>query len=194
MARLLEEIQACRVCAAHLPLGPRPVLHISATARLLVASQAPGTKVHHAGISFWDASGERLRGWLGMDKSLFYDAAQVAILPVGMCYPGRLPNGGDAPPRPECAPLWRARVLAAMPALRLTLLVGSYAQNLVARQEAWAPAPMTARVADFRRYLPRYFPLPHPSWRTGVWERKNPWFVAEVLPALRREVAAALGK
>jgi uracil-DNA glycosylase len=184
---LLADISACTVCAAQLPLGPRPVLHISATATLLIASQAPGTKVHHAGISFWDASGDRLRSWLSMEKSLFYDARHVAILPVGLCYPGRLPNGGDAPPRPECAPLWRARILAAMPSLRLTLLVGSYAQNLVL-----GPGQMTGRVRDFRSFLPRYFPLPHPSWRTGAWERANPWFVDEVLPALRKEVRGVL--
>jgi uracil-DNA glycosylase len=184
---LLAEIRACRACSAHLPLGPNPVLHISATARLLIASQAPGTKVHHAGISFWDQSGERLRGWLGMDKSLFYDAAQVAILPAGMCYPGRLPNGGDAPPRPECAPLWRSRILAVMPALRLTLLVGSYAQALVL-----GPGKVGERVKQFDAYLPRHFPLPHPSWRTGAWERANPWFGSDVLPALRREVRRAL--
>jgi uracil-DNA glycosylase len=186
---LLAEIRACRACESVLPLGPRPVLHISATARVLIASQAPGTKVHHAGISFWDASGERLRGWLGMDKALFYDASRVAILPVGMCYPGRLPNGGDAPPRPECAPLWRARVLGVMPALRLTLLVGGYAQA-----EVLGPGKVGERVRDFRAYLPRYFPLPHPSWRTGAWERANPWFGEVVLPALRGAVREALGE
>jgi uracil-DNA glycosylase len=185
---LLAEIRACRACEAHLPLGPRPVLHISSTARVLIASQAPGTKVHHAGISFWDASGDRLRSWLGMDKSLFYDNSKVAILPVGMCYPGRLPNGGDAPPRPECAPRWRARILGVMPALRLTLLVGGYAQALVL-----GPGKMGERVRDFRRYLPSQFPLPHPSWRTGAWERANPWFTEEVLPALREAVGQALG-
>ncbi len=189
---LLAEVRACTACAAHLPLGPRPVIHISATARLLIASQAPGTKVHHAGISFWDNSGNRLRDWLGMDRALFYDESRVAILPMGFCYPGRLPNGGDAPPRPECAPLWRKRVLAAMPALRLTLLVGSYAQAAAAGEEGWPHARMGDRVRDYRRYLPRYFPLPHPSWRTGAWERANPWFTAEVLPALKAEVLAAL--
>ncbi len=193
LAALLAEVRACTACAAHLPLGPRPVLHISATARLLIASQAPGTKVHHAGISFWDNSGNRLRDWLGMDRALFYDEFRVAILPMGFCYPGRLPNGGDAPPRPECAPLWRRRVLAAMPALRLTLLVGSYAQAAAAAEEGWGPARMGDRVRDFRRYLPRYFPLPHPSWRTGAWERANPWFTEEVLPALKAEVLKALG-
>ena len=189
---LLREIQACTACAAHLPLGPRPVLHISSTARLLIASQAPGTRVHHAGISFWDDSGERLRQWLAMDKSVFYDGSRVAILPMGLCYPGRLPRGGDAPPRPECAPLWRDRALAAMPALRLTLLVGSYAQAAAAAKEGWPKASMTERVRDFRAYRPRYFPLPHPSWRTGVWQRRHPWFEADVLPALRAAVEDAL--
>jgi uracil-DNA glycosylase len=189
---LLAEVLACTACAAHLPLGPRPVLHISPTARILIASQAPGTKVHHAGLSFWDASGDRLRAWLGMEKPLFYDASRVAILPMGLCYPGRLPNGGDAPPRPECAPLWRQRILAEMPAIRLTLLVGTYAQAAAARDQGWPTASMTDRVRDFRAYLPRYFPLPHPSWRTGVWEARNPWFQAEILPALRQAVGEAL--
>jgi len=189
---LLAEVRACTACATHLPLGPRPILHISATARILIASQAPGTRVHHAGLSFWDASGDRLRTWLAMEKPVFYDATRVAILPMGMCYPGRLPNGGDAPPRPECAPLWRRRILASMPALRLTLLVGSYAQAAEAHAQGWPAASMTDRVRDFRRHLPRFFPLPHPSWRTGIWEKKNPWFTADVLPALREAVAEAL--
>jgi uracil-DNA glycosylase len=192
LSHLLREVRACRHCEAHLPLGPRPVLHISTTARLLIASQAPGTKVHHAGISFWDASGDRLRSWLGIQKPLFYDETTIAILPMGLCYPGRLPNGGDAPPRPECAPRWRSRILASMPALRLTLLVGTYAQQEAARLEGWPKASMTDRVRAYKAYLPRYFPLPHPSWRTGIWERKNPWFTQEVLPALRHAVRAAL--
>ncbi len=193
LADLLREVRACRLCAAHLPLGPRPVVHVSATARLLIASQAPGTKVHHQGISFWDASGDRLRDWLGMEKSVFYDESQVAILPMGFCYPGRLEAGGDAPPRKECAPQWRRQLLAAMPAIRLTLLVGSYSQEHVAREQGWKKASMTERVENFRTYLPQYFPLPHPSWRTGVWERRNPWFVTDVLPALRQAVAEAFG-
>jgi len=186
---LLRDIRACRVCASHLPLGPRPVLHISSSARLLIASQAPGTKVHAAGISFWDKSGDRLRAWLDLTKEEFYDASRVAILPAGLCYPGRLASGGDAPPRPECAPLWRARILAAMPNIRLTLLVGTYAQALVLR-----PGAMTDRVRNYRTYMPRYFPLPHPSWRTGAWERINPWFGADVLPVLRTEVRKLLSK
>ncbi len=185
--KLTAEARACRACAAFLPLGPRPVFQASHTARLLIASQAPGTKVHESGRPFTDASGDRLRGWLGMSKDVFYDARRVAILPMGLCYPGRLPNGGDAPPRPECAPLWRQRFLDAMPAIRLTLLIGSYAQ-------VWAlgPGTVVARVRDFRSYLPGSFPLPHPSWRSTIWERRNPWFRADVVPALRCEVEAVL--
>ncbi len=125
LTRLAAEIRACHVCAAHLPLGPRPVFRASTTARLLIASQAPGTKVHETGLSFNDPSGDRLRAWLRMDRDAFYDESRVAIVPMGFCYPGRLPNGGDAPPRPECAPLWQDRLLALMPDIRLTLLVGT---------------------------------------------------------------------
>jgi uracil-DNA glycosylase len=181
---LLREIRACRVCEAYLPLGPRPVVHIAPTARLLIASQAPGTKVHATGISFNDASGDRLRTWLGMSRAQFYDERLVAIVGSGLCYPGRLANGGDAPPRPECAPLWRERILAALPDIELTLLVGSYAQNL-----ALGPGKMGERVREFRSYLPRYLPLPHPSWRTGAWEKANPWFGDELLPVSRARVA-----
>ena len=187
LARLVAEVRACRVCAPHLPLGPRPILHVSTTARVLIASQAPGTKVHEKGISFWDASGDRLRDWLGLDKQVFYDSSRMAIMPMGLCYPGRLPQGGDCPPRRECAPIWRDRVLALMPDIRLTLLIGTYAQVHVL-----GAGPMTGRVREFRSYLPRYFPLPHPSWRTEVWEKRNPWFTTEVLPALKAEVACAL--
>ncbi|NHN87479.1 uracil-DNA glycosylase family protein [Acetobacter conturbans] len=186
LERLVTRIKACNACAADLPLGPRPVLHVSPRARLLIASQAPGTKVHETGISFNDASGDRLRNWLGMDREAFYDTQKVALVPMGFCYPGRLPKGGDCPPRPECAPLWREQVLAELPDVRLTLLVGSYAQNHVL-----GPGRVSDRVAHFRDYLPRYFPLPHPSWRTGAWEKRNPWFTEEVLPALREEVARA---
>ena len=184
---LAAEVRACTFCAAVLPLGPRPILRVSTTATILIASQAPGTKVHVSGTPWTDASGVRLRTWLGMTPDEFYDPARVAILPMGLCYPGRLPRGGDCPPRPECAPLWRRRLLDAMPGLRLTLLVGSYAQA-----DALGPGRMTDRVRGFRQYLPRYFPLPHPSWRTGVWEKNNPWFVTDVLPALRAEVQRVL--
>ncbi len=184
---VLAEARACRVCAAHLPLGPRPTFRITPTARLLIIGQAPGTRVHETGIPWNDRSGDRLRDWLAMDRDAFYDASRIAILPAGLCYPGRLANGGDAPPRPECAPLWHPRLLALMPDIRLTLLVGIYAQALVLGRGA-----MTPRVQGFRAHLPRHFALPHPSWRTTGWERRNPWFRGEVLPALREAVEAAL--
>ena len=183
---LLGEVRACRLCADALPLGPRPLVQASATARILVASQAPGTKGHEAGIPFADASGDRLRDWTGLSEDEFYDARFVAIVPMGLCYPGRLRGGGDAPPRPECAPLWRTRLLDQMPGLRLTLLVGSYAQRHVL-----GPGKMTDIVTDFRSHLPRYFPLPHPSWRTRAWAAKNPWFESEMLPELKLAVRNA---
>ena len=187
---LLDDIAAAaRACTAcqDLPLGPRPILRVSTTATILIASQAPGTKVHVSGTPWTDASGVRLRIWLGMTEAEFYDGARIAILPMGLCYPGRYAQGGDLPPRPQCAPLWRRRLLDAMPQLQLTLLVGSYAQA-----DALGPARMTDRVRDYARYLPRYFPLPHPSWRTGIWETRNPWFTADVLPALRDRVRGVL--
>ena len=187
LARLADEARACQACADHLPLGPRPVFRVSATARLLIAGQAPGTRVHATGIPWNDPSGDRLRAWTGLDRDTFYDETRIAILPMGFCYPGRLPRGGDCPPRPECAPLWRARMLALMPAIRLTLLVGSYAQA-----DAWGPGRMTERVRDFQAHLPAVIPLPHPSWRTTGWERRNPWFGQELLPLLRARVAEVL--
>lgn len=186
--RLFAEIRACTVCAPHLPLGPRPVIRGHATARLLIISQAPGTRVHETGLSFNDRSGDRLRHWLGLEREVFYDESRVAILGVGLCYPGRDPKGGDLPPRPECAPLWHDRVLAVLPRVELTLVVGSHAIN---RQlGATRKASMAETVAAWRDYLPRYWPLPHPSWRTTLFERRHPWFEAELLPALRRRVKA----
>ena len=181
------EARACTACP-DLPLGPRPILRVSATARLLIASQAPGSKAHASGIPFDDASGTRLRAWLGMDKATFHDESLVAILPSGLCYPGRLPRGGDAPPRPLCAKLWRPRLLPLLAEVRLTVLVGGYAQAL-----ALGPGAVGGRVREWRRFRPRCFPLPHPSWRTAAWENRNPWFGAELLPALRDAVRAALG-
>jgi uracil-DNA glycosylase len=183
---LLAEIRACRACADVLPLGPRPLVQASATARILIASQAPGTRGHESGIPFDDASGERLRDWMGLTSDQFYDADHIAIVPMGLCYPGRLRGGGDAPPRPECAPLWRQRLLDHMPELRLTLLVGGYAQ-----QHVLGPGKMTDRVADFRNHPPGLFALPHPSWRTRAWASRNPWFEAELLPALKLAVRDA---
>lgn len=183
---LAEEVRACRACAEVLPLGPRPVFQVAPTARILITSQAPGTKVHASGVPFDDDSGERLRSWLGMSREQFYDARQVAILPMGLCYPGRS-SGGDAPPRPECAPRWREPLVRHLRELRLTLLVGSYAQ-----QHVLGKGLVTERVRNFRTYLPDHFPLPHPSWRSRLFAERNPWFEAEVLPALRAEVARAL--
>lgn len=190
LAALLAEIRGCAVCAAHLPLGPRPIVQIAAGARLVIIGQAPGTKVHASGVPWQDDSGERLRDWTGLAAASFYDAEQVALLPMGFCYPGAA-SGADLPPRPECAPLWHARALAAMPQCRLTLLVGLHAQ----RRYLGAPRAMTLTeaVRAFRDAPPGCFPLPHPSWRSTGWMRRNPWFAAEVLPALRAAVSAALG-
>lgn len=162
------------------------MVQISPEAKVLIASQAPGTKVHHSGIPFSDDSGRRLREWLNVPEDRFYDARSFAIVPMGFCYPGRR-GAGDAPPRPECAQLWRPRILDQLTGLRLTLLVGTYAQAGVL-----GPGAMSERVRNFRNYLPEYFPLPHPSWRSRVWAQRNPWFEDEVLPALRECVANAL--
>jgi uracil-DNA glycosylase len=186
LEHLLAQIAACRTCSDMLPLGPRPVLQISPTARILVASQAPGTRVHESGVPFADASGERLRDWMGVSDDEFYDSTRIAIVPLGLCYPGRGASG-DAPPRPECAPLWRNRIMAQLRELRLTLLVGSHAQI-----ERLGRGAMTDRVRRFRDHLPDVLPLPHPSWRSQVWMRRHPWFEAEVLPALRAAVREAL--
>jgi uracil-DNA glycosylase len=184
--RLFAEVRACTVCAAHLPLGPRPVLRGRASARLLIVSQAPGTRVHATGLSFNDRSGDRLRAWLALDHDTFYDESRIAILPMGMCYPGQNGKGGDLPPRRECAPLWHARVRAVWPAVALTLLVGSYAIDYYLKPGR----TMTETVAAWQRYGPHYLPLPHPSWRTTAWEQRNPWFQAALLPELRQQVKA----
>lgn len=181
------EARACTICADTLPRGPRPVLRVSATAQLLIIGQAPGTKVHESGIPWNDASGIRLRHWLQMDAAVFYDQSRVAILPMGLCYPGVLPKGGDRPPMPVCAPTWHPRILPLLSSVRLTLLVGSYA--IAARL---GRGPMAARVAAFRTAPADLLSLPHPSWRTIGWERRNPWFEAELLPVLRDRVVRAL--
>jgi uracil-DNA glycosylase len=184
--RLIGDIRACRHCA-DLPLGPNPIVRGRKSARLLVISQAPGTRVHETGLSFNDRSGDRLRDWLGIGRDVFYDEERVAIVGMGFCYPGRDAKGGDLPPRPECAPLWHPRLMPHFAGAELTLLVGSYAINFyLGRQQ------MTAAIARWRDFLPRYFVLPHPSWRTTFWERTNPWFAEELLPELRARVAAAL--
>ncbi|MDE2249401.1 MAG: uracil-DNA glycosylase family protein [Pseudomonadota bacterium] len=187
----LAEIRACRLCEAHLPLGPRPVLQASATSRLLIVSQAPGRKVHDSGIPFNDVSGQRLREWLGLDRDTFYDAGRVAIVPMGFCFPGT-GRGGDLPPRPECAPTWQPRLLPLLAQVRLTLLIGQYAQaGLLGAARA---ATLTDTVRAWRTHLAHgLLPLPHPSPRNQLWPKRNPWFEQELLPVLRERVRALLG-
>ncbi|MDX2221649.1 MAG: uracil-DNA glycosylase family protein [Rhodospirillaceae bacterium] len=187
LARLLTEVRACTLCAPHLPLGPRPVLRARPSARLLIIGQAPGTKVHDTGIPWNDRSGDRLRTWLGLDRDAFYDDARVAIVPMGLCYPGVDKNGADAPPRPECAPAWHPRLLPLLPKVELTLLVGAYAQRRYLGERA--RATLTETVRAWADYATEYLPLPHPSWRNTAWLKKNPWFEADLAPALRRRVA-----
>jgi uracil-DNA glycosylase len=189
--RLAGEARACRICAEHLPLGPRPVFRVSGSAKLLVVGQAPGTRVHETGIPWNDPSGDRLRDWLALAREDFYDVRRLAILPTGFCYPGVDRHGGDRPPRPECAPAWQRRFLALMPKVELILLVGSYAQAFHLGKTR--KASLTATVRAWREYLPRYIPLPHPSWRNTAWLKRHPWFGEELLPELRRQVKALMG-
>jgi uracil-DNA glycosylase len=182
IAALKAEISACTVCSEQLQAGPRPIVQFSATARLVIIGQAPGTKVHESGIPWDDASGDRLREWTGLSKAEFYDASKVALVPMGFCYPGTRASG-DLPPRPECAPLWHERVLDVLPPDRLTLLVGSYAQARYL--PATKKLSLTERVRSFALFGPQFLPLPHPSWRSTGWMARNPWFESEVLPALQ---------
>ena len=197
---ILAAIRACRHCAetpagAPLPHEPRPVLRASATARLAVCSQAPGTLVHASGTPFTDASGDRLRAWMGVEPQEFYDEARVAIVPMGFCFPGQNARGADLPPRRECAKLWHAKLFAALPQVELVLAVGSYAQKWHLGTEAGASLQDTMaawRVHLARESRPRVLPLPHPSWRNNAWLKAHPWFEAELLPVLRHEVRALL--
>jgi uracil-DNA glycosylase len=185
---ILPEIRSCTVCAKHLPHAPRPVVQIGASAKIIIIGQAPGSKVHESGVPWQDQSGERLREWTGLSEKMFYDPARVALMPMGFCYPGAK-NGADLPPRPECAPLWHARLLPLLSKVGLTLLVGIHAQGYYLRDAA--KATMTETVRGFAGYGPKLIPLPHPSWRSTGWMRRNPWFEADVLPALRKRVRAA---
>ena len=189
LATLLASVRACRVCHAHLPLGPRPVLRVSETARILVVGQAPGARVHATGIPWNDPSGDRLRAWMGMSKDVFHDEARIAIVPMGFCYPGR-GNGGDLPPRRECAALWLDQVLARMPRIALTLLVGRYAQRHFLSDRC--KPTLTETVRGWRQYAPGYIPLPHPSPRNQPWFKRHAWFEAELVPMLRSRIAALL--
>ena len=184
---LIGEIRRCTVCAEHLPLGPRPILAAGPKARVAIVGQAPGTRVHESGVPWDDDSGDHLRSWLDVDRDTFLDADNFAIVPMGFCYPGKK-KGGDAPPRPECAPLWHDRLFEHLPRLSLTLLVGQYAQAFYLDRRR--KKTLTETVRAFDEYLPDYFPLPHPSWRSRIWVKKNPWFESDALPVLRERVSA----
>lgn len=186
---LVEQVQACTICSAHLPLGPRPVFQADPRARILVVGQAPGTAVHASGIPFDDPSGTRLRNWMGVDKDTFYDPRKVAIVPMGFCYPGR-GRGGDLPPRPECAATWRDALLSHLNQVELTIAIGRYAID-------WHLKPakkstLTAIVADWKTHWPQLITLPHPSPRNTRWLQKNPWVEADLIPQLQQRVSTLL--
>lgn len=189
---LIEEVQHCTLCAVHLPHGVRPILQINPKAKILIAGQAPGRKVHESGIPFDDASGDRLREWMGISKEIFYDEEKIAILPMGFCYPGT-GKSGDLPPRPECAAAWREKLLQQLPNLELVLVIGQYAQayHLPAKKKT-----LTETVQCWQAYLenghPAALPLPHPSPRNNIWLKRNPWFESEVLPILKLKIAELL--
>jgi uracil-DNA glycosylase len=190
LRNLLTDVSACNHCAEDLPLGPRPVIRITNTAKLLIIGQAPGTRVHETGIPWDDPSGDRLRLWLNLEKDRFYDSAQIAIMPMGFCYPGK-GRSGDLPPRPECAERWHKRLLDLMPDIKMILLVGSYAQKYYLGNTGIS---MAERVKDWQTCLSPYFPLVHPSPRNRFWLSKNPWFEREVIPALQTRVAVLLSE
>jgi uracil-DNA glycosylase len=186
---LLKAVRGCRACEAHLPLGPRPVLRAGKTARILVVGQAPGVRVHTTGIPWGDPSGERLRAWMGVNTDIFYDESRIAIIPMGYCYPGR-GNDGDMPPRRECASLWLDHLLAKLPQIELTLLIGQYAQRhfLASRRK-----PSLAETAKaWREYAPQYIPLPHPSPRNQPWFKRHAWFEEQLVPMLQSRIKTLL--
>ena len=187
LGRVAREASACRLC--HERLEPNPVFRAGASARLLIVGQAPGRRVHETGLPWNDPSGDVLRQWLGLERDAFYDTSRIAIVPIGLCYPGTV-DGADLPPQPACAPLWQPRFRAALPQIRLTLLVGSYAQSFYLGKKRQPTLSQTVKA--YRQYLPELFPLPHPSWRNKRWLQLNPWFEAEVIPALRRRVKACI--
>jgi uracil-DNA glycosylase len=189
LAALVKQARACQVCAAHLPHAPRPVLRANATARLLIVGQAPGRKVHETGVPWNDPSGDLLRNWLRLSREQFYDENNIAIIPTGLCYPGT-ENGADLPPRVECAPLWHPPLRAALPNIRLTLLIGRYAQAYYLGNKQGKTLANTVRA--YRDFLPDFFPLPHPSPRNRRWLKRNSWFELEVLPILGEWVDFAL--
>ena len=191
LASLEKEIRACTLCTDHLPLGPRPVIQVSTSASILIVGQAPGSRVHETGVPFDDPSGDRLRDWLGIDKDVFYDKSKIALVPMGFCFPGT-GKSGDLPPRPECADTWRVKLLEQLPNIKLTIVVGQYAQ-------AWHldkvnKENLTETVRAWKEYWPRAIPLPHPSPRNNIWLKKNSWFEGNVLPSLKKRIRALLKK
>jgi len=184
LKHLLKEVRACQVCEQSLPLGPRPILRAKASARLLIVGQAPGTRVHATGIPWNDPSGDRLRSWLRVDRTFFYDESRVAILPMGFCYPGK-GRSGDLPPRPECAQHWREKLLACLPDIELTLLIGQYAQQYHIPE---AGKSVTGTVQRWREFAPACIPMPHPSPRNQLWLKRNPWFEQDLVPELRQYI------
>lgn len=184
MISLLQDIHACRLCEAHLPFAPKPIVQAGDQARIIIIGQAPGLKAHHSGTPWNDLSGERLRAWLGVSAQEFYDPSLFAIMPMGFCYPGK-GKSGDLPPRPECAPSWHARLLAAMPHIQLTLLIGQYAQAYYS-QDSYRN--LTERMQHWREYPTQLLPLPHPSPRNQIWLKSHPWFLQDVIPQLQKRV------
>ncbi len=185
---LVRQVRACTMCAENLPYGPRPVVQLSQSSRILVVGQAPGRRVHETGLPFSDPSGDRLRQWMGITRETFYDDRKLAILPMGFCYPGT-GKSGDLPPRPECAPAWRNALLERLPNIGLTLVIGQYAQawHLQGREKS-----VTENVRNWQRYWPDILPMPHPSPRNNLWLRRNPWFEEEVIPELQKRIAFLL--
>ncbi|WP_157624410.1 uracil-DNA glycosylase family protein [Sunxiuqinia dokdonensis] len=185
MKQLLQKIAACRVCSEFLPLGPRPIVTASPKSKIMIVGQAPGLAVHQSGIPWDDQSGDRLREWLQVDKQTFYDPDQIALIPMGFCYPGK-GESGDLPPRKECAPLWHQQLMEHMPEIRLTILIGQYAQRYYLGKRTGRT--LTETVRHFKAYQPEYFVLPHPSPRNNIWQAKNKWFGQSVLPSLQSTV------
>ncbi len=188
LKQVLVQARACRLCEHSLSHGANPVIQADSNAKLLIIGQAPGLKVHESSIPWNDASGDRLRDWLGIDKDHFYDPTKVAIVPMGFCYPGKA-KSGDLPPRKECAPKWHAAILSHLPNIEMTLLIGQYAQNYYLEDK---PATLTETVKHWQDWVPQYIPLPHPSPRNNIWLKKNPWFESDILPYIRQTLSEVL--
>ncbi len=185
LQRLTEEIRACTECEQQLPCKPNPIVRLSRNAKILIISQAPGTKVNETSISWNDASGNKLREWMGVDCEIFYDDNKISVMPMGFCYPGK-GKSGDLPPRPECAPMWHPQILELMPQIELTLLIGMYAQKYYLQNEK--KKNLTETVRSWEQYSPHYLPMPHPSPRNQFWLKRNAWFELEVVPFLRERI------